>query len=70
MSTVAEESWTSWQSLGRNGPSRWSSDHYTRDGDKTLCGIRIPVAPYVFQRGRGEGGNECPTCVRKLNEHS
>lgn len=49
-----------WQSLTKRGPGRWSSNHHTTDGKKTLCGKKIPIQ--VFRKD-AFSDKDCPKCI-------
>ncbi len=51
-----------WQSLTKRGPGRWSSNHHTTDGKKTLCGKKIPEQ--VFRKD-AFGEKDCPKCIQR-----
>jgi len=57
--------WISWQSMGRYGPTRWSRNHYTEDGQHMLCGKEMPPSGQLHRRD-GLGEKNCPRCEREL----
>jgi len=50
--------WVAWADT----PRRWSKDHLTADGRRTLCGVRIP--PFPFDRSDSHS-NPCRRCLGK-----
>jgi len=49
-----------WQSLTTRGPGKWSNNHHTIDGKKTLCGRKIPQQ--VF-RNDAFSEKDCAKCI-------
>ena len=56
--------WTAWQRMTSRGPSRWSYNHFTKDGLTALCGKRIPRSHEVF-RIEYLGYDQCKKCKEK-----
>lgn len=56
-------SWMFWRGCGPSG--RWSLDHLTADGKRTLCGLRIPDA---FDYKHENYGDACQRCERSRKE--
>lgn len=51
-----------WQSLTTRGPGKWSNNHHTIDGKKTLCGRKIPQSHEVF-RNDAFSETDCKKCI-------
>jgi hypothetical protein len=58
--------WIAWQIMGKRGPGRWSSRHYTRDGRRALCGKKIPHRLQMFRCDAAVAQDICPGCQRRL----
>lgn len=53
-----------WQSLTTRGPGKWSNNHHTIDGKKTLCGRKIPQSHEVF-RNDAFSETDCQKCIQR-----
>lgn len=56
-----------WQSMTARGPGRWSHNHYTEDGNLTLCGKKIPGTNEAF-RLEANGSNDCAKCFERKEQ--
>ncbi len=62
-----EGEWIAWQIVGKRGPGRWSSRHYTYGGLYALCGKKIPHRYQMFRCDAAVVQDRpCPGCRRRL----
>jgi hypothetical protein len=66
MKVLSIGEWMQWQIMGRRGPGRWSSRHFTLDGLRTLCGKKIPHRYEMFRTDAIV--DRCLGCCRKYDK--